>query len=155
MQFNTDKIFSHVFTSVFRMNFGQYVIVTFILHALFFFSIFEIFLTSPIITGLDSLPPKNQRLAKRAVVVSIDGMRHRTFVLKTDDGEFRANHILSRACQTGVYAKSITQVFLLKFVLVIFVVADRVQTRTCCFSWRIWRRCFCRYGRMEEKSGSI
>jgi len=91
------------------MNFGQYVIVTFILHALFFFSIFEIFLTSPIITGLDSLPPKNHRLAKRAVIVSIDGMRHRTFVLKKDDGELRAKHILNRACKTGVYAKSITQ----------------------------------------------
>jgi len=106
------------------MNFGQYVIVTFILHALFFFSIFEIFLTSPIITGLDSLPPKNHRLAKRAVIVSIDGMRHRTFVLKKDDGELRAKHILNRACKTGVYAKSITQVFFkMKLFWIYFVVA--------------------------------
>ena len=111
------------------MKFGQYVIVTFIFHELFFYSIFEIFLTSPIITGLDSLPPKNERLAKRVVLVSIDGMRHRTFVLKKDDEEFRAKHILDRACKKGVYARSITQVYSRVFIFSlsnVLLVANRV-----------------------------
>ena len=87
-----------------------YAICTFLLHLFFFLSIFDIYLTSPVIVGLTPLIKKSEAVAKRVAIVSIDGTRFSTF---TDFDEKskkpRAEYILSRSCKEGLFGKSITQ----------------------------------------------
>ena len=56
-----------------------YAIWTFVLHLFFFLSIFDIYLTSPVIVGLTPLTKKSKPVTKRVAIVSIDGTRWDTF----------------------------------------------------------------------------
>jgi len=82
---------------------------TFILHLFFFLSIFDIYLTSPVIVGLTPLPKHSLPPAKRVVVVSIDGTRYSTFTSTDKTGHPRAAYVLSRICSNGLFGRSITQ----------------------------------------------
>ena len=97
--------------SLFRiMKNGTYVFCTFVLHLFFFLSIFDIYLTSPVIVGLQNVPKRSEAVSKRIVIVSIDGMKHSTFMESNDDSStYRSQHVLDRVCENGFFGKSITQ----------------------------------------------
>ena len=92
------------------MKNGTYVFCTFVLHLFFFLSIFDIYLTSPVIVGLQTVPKRSEPVSKRIVIVSIDGMKHSTFMESNDDSStYRSQHVLDRVCENGFFGKSITQ----------------------------------------------
>ena len=92
------------------MEFGSYIFFTLAVHLLFFCSIFDIFLTSPVITGLEAVQPSALPPARRVVVFSADGLRHSTFISEDQEEKVRANFLLDRACNGGRYAISVTQI---------------------------------------------
>ena len=83
----------------FGMEVKTFIISTIVVHLIFFLSIFDIYLTSPVITGLEPVKPTSKPLAKRLVFISADGLRHSTFISEKPDGSFLANFTLKTACE--------------------------------------------------------
>ena len=91
------------------MEFRWYICLTLVVHFLFFCSIFDIYLTSPVITGLRANDPTAAGPAKRLVFISADGLRHSTFIERDSNEQLRAQYLLQRACNGGTYQISETQ----------------------------------------------
>ena len=83
----------------FEMEVKTFIIATIVVHLIFFLSIFDIYLTSPVITGLKPVKSTSKPLAKRLVFISADGLRHSTFISEKPDGSFLANFTLKTACE--------------------------------------------------------
>ena len=83
----------------FGMEVKTFIIATIVVHLIFFLSIFDIYLTSPVITGLKPVKSTSKPLAKRVVFISADGLRHSTFISEKPDGSFLANFTLRTVCE--------------------------------------------------------
>ena len=81
------------------MEVKTFIISTIVVHLIFFLSIFDIYLTSRVITGLKPVKPTSKPLAKRLVFISADGLRHSTFISEKPNGSFLANFTLKTACE--------------------------------------------------------
>ena len=108
------------------MEFKSYIIATVFVHLLFFCSIFDIFLMSPVITGLQTLTPTGKAVAKRLVVISADGLRHSTFISK-DKNKIRAEYLLKRACESLGSKNLLKQLFWKVLLLTEFEKSYRVN----------------------------
>lgn len=57
------------------MKLGEFFFFSAVVHTVLFYSVFDIYFTSPIIHGINPIEPKNASPAKRLVLFVADGLR--------------------------------------------------------------------------------
>lgn len=81
-------------------------LVGIILHALYMLSIFDIYFKTPIVHGMEPVPPRINAPAKRLVLFIADGLRADKFFEMDSIGEFRAPFLRSIILNNGRWGVS-------------------------------------------------
>jgi len=69
------------------MNFGTFIALTVLTHLILIVSVFDIYFTSPIISGTEDYKPRTLAPASRLVLFVADGLRADTFFKQDSDAK--------------------------------------------------------------------